>query len=131
MPGGIDPHTHISLDFSGTVFIDDYLSGQCAALAGGTTMNMDFVMPTNESYIEGVKTYFKKKAELAVMDYGFHAQIIFWNKNVADELEVLTLTCLLEIVMSKFFQALEFEIRDDEMIEGFFDKCKSLGVVGL
>ncbi|KAL9660182.1 hypothetical protein QQ045_024994 [Rhodiola kirilowii] len=127
MPGGIDPHTHISLDFSGTASIDDYLSGQCAALAGGTTMNMDFVMPTKESYIEGVKTYFKK-AELAVMDYGFHAQIIFWNKNVADELEVLVKHY--GINSFKFFQALEFKIRDDEMIEGF-EKCKSLGAVAM
>lgn len=51
-------------------------------------MNMDFVMPKNGSYIEGVNDHFKK-AEVAVMDYGFHAHIIFWNDKVADELEIM------------------------------------------
>uniref|UniRef100_A0A7N0VDD1 dihydropyrimidinase n=1 Tax=Kalanchoe fedtschenkoi TaxID=63787 RepID=A0A7N0VDD1_KALFE len=114
MPGGIDPHTHISMELSGTVSVDDYLSAHSAALAGGTTMNIESVMPTNGSYIEGMKTYFKN-AEVAVMDYGFHAHIIFWNENVADEMEVMVKQY--GINSFKFFQALDFEIRDDEWIQ--------------
>uniref|UniRef100_A0A7N0RGM9 dihydropyrimidinase n=2 Tax=Kalanchoe fedtschenkoi TaxID=63787 RepID=A0A7N0RGM9_KALFE len=127
MPGGIDPHTHLHFDVGGMVSHDDYLSGQSAALAGGTTMTMDFVMPTNGSYIKGLEAYFKN-AEVAVTDYGFHAQIIFWNQTVSDELEIM----VKEYGMNsfKFFQALDFMIRDDQMLEGF-EKCKSLGAIAM
>lgn len=86
--GGIDPHTHLQLVVDGLVSRDDYVSGQSAALAGGTTMTMDFVMPTDRSYIKGFETY-SEYAEKAVADYGFHAQIIFWNDEVSNDMKIL------------------------------------------
>lgn len=53
MPGGIDPHTHFELEFMNTVTVDDWYHGSRAALAGGTTMVIDFVIPNkNQSLLE-------------------------------------------------------------------------------
>ena len=51
MPGGIDPHTHMQLPFMGTVASEDFESGTTAALAGGTTMIIDFVIPSPQENI--------------------------------------------------------------------------------
>ncbi|CAM8975581.1 unnamed protein product [Rhodiola kirilowii] len=127
MPGGIDPHTHLNFSVVGVVSPDDIESGQKAALAGGTTMNMDFVMPTNGSYIKGFETYSSQYAENAVTDYGFHAQLMFWNQSAIEGIDFMV-----EKGMSafKFFQDFDFKISDREMIEGF-RKCKSKGAIAM
>ena len=46
LPGGIDPHVHLSyVQGNKAVSADSFRSGSLAALAGGTTSLMDFVEP--------------------------------------------------------------------------------------
>ena len=58
MPGGIDPHTHMQLPFMGTVASEDFFSGTAAGLAGGTTMIIDFVIPSpQQDVMEAYRTW--------------------------------------------------------------------------
>ena len=43
-PGGIDPHVHLDMPFMGTFSSDNYEAGTRAALFGGTTMVIDFIL---------------------------------------------------------------------------------------
>lgn len=129
MPGGIDPHVHLAMEFMGTETIDDFFSGQAAALAGGTTMHIDFVIPVNGSLTAGLKSY-KQKARKSCMDYGFHMAITKWDDDVSKEMEIMVKE---EGINSfKFFMAYKgsLMINDDLLIEGF-KKCKSLGALAM
>ena len=58
LPGGIDPHTHMQLPFMGTVTMDDFFTGTAAALAGGTTSIIDFVIPDpQEPILDAYRTW--------------------------------------------------------------------------
>jgi len=89
MPGGIDVHTHLDLSFGGTFSNDDFNTGHRAAAFGGTTMHIDFVIqPPGGSLHDGL-TEWRKKAEQAQIDYGFHLAIRELNDAVLDEIPTL------------------------------------------
>jgi len=127
MPGGIDPHTHLEMPFMGQTAIDDFFSGQAAALAGGTTMHIDFVIPSNGSLAEGFEAY-TKKAEKSCMDYGFHVAITTWNDGVARDMEILVKEK--GINSFKFFMAYKgsLMVNDEVLLKGF-KMCKDLGAL--
>ncbi|XP_027068657.2 dihydropyrimidinase-like [Coffea arabica] len=129
MPGGIDPHTHLEFEFMGTETIDDFFSGQAAALAGGTTMHIDFVIPVNGSLSSGFKAYVEK-AKKSCMDYGFHMAITKWDDTVAREMEIMVKEK--GINSFKFFLAYKgaLMINDELLLEGL-KKCKSVGALAM
>jgi dihydropyrimidinase len=71
MPGGIDPHTHMELPFMGTVASESFETGTAAALAGGTTMIIDFVIPNPQQRLLDAYDQWRGWAEKAVADYSF------------------------------------------------------------
>lgn len=129
MPGGIDPHTHLAMEFMGTETIDDFFSGQAAALAGGTTMHIDFVIPVNGSLSAGFDAYVEK-AKKSCMDYGFHMAITKWDEAVSREMEIIVKEK--GINSFKFFLAYKgsLMINDELLLEGL-KKCKSLGALAM
>ncbi|XP_037492098.1 dihydropyrimidinase isoform X2 [Jatropha curcas] len=129
MPGGIDPHTHLAMEFMSTETIDDFFSGQAAALAGGTTMHIDFVIPLNGSLVAGFEAY-KKKAKKSCMDYGFHMAVTKWDEVVSREMEIMVKEN--GINSFKFFMAYKgsLMINDDLLLEGL-KQCKSLGALAM
>ena len=73
IPGGIDPHTHLDMPFSGTVSADDFETGTRAAAHGGTTTLIDFAIQTKgRSTLEALETWHKKAEGKTAIDYGFH-----------------------------------------------------------
>ena len=85
-PGGIDPHVHLDMPFMGTYSSDDYETGTRAALHGGTTMVIDFILQTQgDSLHNALSTWQKKSKGKAIGDYSYHMAVTDFNDNVAKE----------------------------------------------
>ncbi|CAM6094923.1 unnamed protein product [Calypogeia fissa] len=127
MPGGIDPHTHMEMPFMGTESSDDFFTGQAAALAGGTTMHIDFIIPPEGDLTAGFDAW-QEKAKKACMDYGFHMAVTKWNEKVAKDMEDLVRDK--GINSFKFFFAYKgsLMVTDAEFLQGL-KKCKELGAL--
>ncbi|QEU09352.1 dihydropyrimidinase [Paracoccus yeei] len=129
MPGGIDPHTHLEMPFMGTYSADDFESGTPAALAGGTTMVVDFALPSpGQGLMDALKVWDNKTAR-AHCDYSFHMAVTWWDQQVFDEMaEVVGRG----ITSFKHFMAYKgaLMVNDDEMFASF-RRVGDLGGVAL
>ncbi len=85
-PGGIDPHVHLDMPFMGTYSSDDYETGTRAALHGGTTMVIDFILQTQgDSLHNALETWQQKSQGKAISDYSYHMAVTDFNDDVAKE----------------------------------------------
>lgn len=85
-PGGIDPHVHLDMPFMGTYSSDDYETGTRAALHGGTTMVIDFILQTQgDTLHNALQTWQAKSKEKAIGDYSYHMAVTDFNDKVAKE----------------------------------------------
>ena len=128
MPGGIDPHTHMELPFMGTVASEDFYSGTCAGFAGGTTMIIDFAIPSPQQSLLEAYDQWREWAAKAAGDYSFHVAITWWDETVSKEMGVL---CKERGVNSfKHFMAYKGAIMcDDEVLIESFSRSKELGAL--
>ncbi|MEI4486834.1 dihydropyrimidinase [Frigidibacter sp. MR17.14] len=129
MPGGIDPHTHLEMPFMGTYSADDFDSGTRAALAGGTTMVVDFALPApGQGLLDALKMW-DNKAGRAHCDYSFHMAVTWWGEQVFDEMKAVTER---GINTFKHFMAYKgsLMVNDDEMFASF-RRCAELGAIPL
>ena len=85
-PGGIDPHVHLDMPFMGTYSSDDYETGTRAALHGGTTMVIDFILQTQgDTLHNALKTWQDKSEGKSIGDYSYHMAVTDFNDDVAKE----------------------------------------------
>ncbi|KAK7791526.1 hypothetical protein R5R35_008688 [Gryllus longicercus] len=129
IPGGIDPHTHLSFEFMGAKSPDDFYQGTKAALAGGTTMLIDFALPKKgESLIEAYEHWRQLADDRVCCDYGLHVGVTWWSEKVKEEMAVL---CKEHGINSfKMFMAYKdvFMVNDTELYQ-IFDRCKEIGAI--
>lgn len=89
-PGGIDPHVHLQMPFMGTHSSDDYASGTLAALHGGTTMVIDFVLQTQGNPLQHALDAWRGRANGNLYgDLGFHMAVTDFNEETRQEIKTM------------------------------------------
>ncbi|HRH57750.1 MAG TPA: dihydropyrimidinase [Chitinophagales bacterium] len=88
IPGGIDPHVHLDMPFMGTYSSDNYETGTRAALFGGTTMVIDFILQTQGKSLQSALDEWKGRSDNnAVGDYSFHMAVTDFNEDTKKEIQ--------------------------------------------
>ncbi|MDO6431766.1 dihydropyrimidinase [Flavitalea sp. BT771] len=90
MPGGIDPHVHLDMPFMGTFSSDSYETGTRAALFGGTTTVIDFILQKQgHSLREAFDEWNGRASGTAVGDYSFHMAVTDFNEQTKPEIRTM------------------------------------------
>lgn len=131
IPGGIDPHTHLQFPFMGTRTIDDFYSGTKAALAGGTTHVIDFVIPdsNNRNLLDTYEKWRLWADERVCCDYSLHVAVTDWKEGHTDR-EMAVLVKEKGVNSFKCFMAYKnsLMINDEQMIS-VFNTCRDMGAL--
>ena len=130
MQGGIDPHTHLEMPFMGTYSADDFESGTRAALSGGTTMVIDFALPSpGQGLLDALKMW-DNKAGRANCDYSYHMAVTWWGEQVFNEMQ----TVIQDRGINTFKHFMAYKgalmVNDDELFASF-NRLAELGGIAM
>ncbi len=126
-PGGIDPHVHLDMPFMGTYSSDNYETGTRAALFGGTTMVIDFILQKQGNSLQSALDEWRGRSDgNCVGDYSFHMAVTDFNENTRKEIKGL-----IEkegITSFKTFMAYKGALMiDDRQMVGLMEEVKQQG----
>jgi len=107
--GFIDTHTHFDLDLGVTVTADNFDTGSCAALIGGTTTVLDFATQDRGSTMQDALDLWHKKARGASCNYGFHLAVSEWNEARAAELPAMVRQGVTSLKMYMVYDAMRVD----------------------
>ncbi len=125
-PGGIDPHVHLAMPFMGTYSSDDYTTGTRAALYGGTTTVIDFILQKQGNSLRAAFDEWSGRANgNAVGDYSFHMAVTDFNDSTKAEIKEM----IEEAITSfKTFMAYKGALMiDDRQMIGLMEEVKQQG----
>lgn len=127
IPGGIDPHVHLDMPFMGTYSSDNYETGTRAALFGGTTMVIDFILQTQGKSLYSALNEWKGRSDgNAVGDYSFHMAVTDFNENT--QAEIKDMIEKEGITSFKTFMAYKGALMiDDRQMVGLMNEVKKQG----
>jgi len=131
-PGGIDPHVHLEMPFMGAFSSDNYETGTRAALFGGTTMVIDFILQKQGNSLRSALEEWKSRSDNnCVGDYSFHMAVTDFNENTKKEIQEMIE--VEGITSFKTFMAYKgvFMIDDRQMIELMTEVKKHGGLINV
>ena len=126
-PGGIDPHVHLDMPFMGTSSSDSYETGTRAALYGGTTMVIDFILQKQGKSLQAALDEWRSRSDNnCVGDYSFHMAVTDFNDDTKKEVRKM-----IEeegITSFKTFMAYKGALMiDDRQMIGLMEEVKKCG----
>lgn len=126
MPGGIDPHVHLEMPFMGTFSSDSYETGTRAALHGGTTCVIDFILQKQGNSLRAALDEWSGRATgNAVGDYSFHMAVTDFNDDTKLEIKEMIAE---GITSFKTFMAYKGALMiDDRQMVGLMEEVKAQG----
>ncbi len=127
LPGGIDPHVHLEMPFMGTFSSDSYETGTAAALYGGTTMVIDFILQTQGKSLNSALEEWRGRSNgNAVCDYSFHMAVTDFNEKTRGEIRGLVEKE--GITSFKIFMAYKGALMiDDRQMIGLMNEVRDCG----
>ena len=125
-PGGIDPHVHLAMPFMGTYSSDDYTTGTRAALYGGTTTVIDFILQKQGNSLRSAFEEWSGRANgNAIGDYSFHMAVTDFNESTKAEIKEMVEE---GITSFKTFMAYKGALMiDDRQMIGLMEEVKLQG----
>ena len=126
-PGGIDPHVHLDMPFMGTYSSDNYETGTRAALFGGTTMVIDFILQKQGASLQAALDEWRSRSDgNCVGDYSFHMAVTDFNDNTKKEIRHF----IEEEGISSFKTFMAYKgalMIDDRQMIGLMEEVKNQG----
>ncbi len=123
-PGGIDPHVHLEMPFMGSFSSDNYETGTLAAMHGGTTTVIDFVIQSRgESLRKALDEWHGRAKNNCYGDYAFHIAVTDFNENTKAEIKEMVENE--GITSFKTFMAYKNSLMiDDKQMVGLMEEVK-------
>ncbi|MDR3303371.1 MAG: dihydropyrimidinase [Treponema sp.] len=127
LPGGVDAHTHLTLDVGFATVSDDFYTGTVAAAFGGTTTIIDHpgFGPAGCALEHQIRKYHALAQGKAVVDYGFHGVIQHVDETVLADMAALTDE---GITSYKVYLTYDYKIADGDVFR-VLERARTLGCV--
>ena len=125
-PGGVDVHTHVTLDIDAARGTDAYREATLAAVMGGTTTLVDHMAfyPQGRTLREHLADYHALAEGRALADYGFHGLV----QNVDEALSDLDMLVEAGCTSIKAYMTYDHRVGDDGLLR-LLRRTRELGLL--